>query len=79
VKADEIAERDLLVETHVRAERDHGVAQRHVLEVRLVGAGAPLQEELARVRLLRAVVRVVVRDLMVVPRHDPRARGVRGL
>ena len=38
-----------------------------------------MQEDVARVVVLRDVVRVVVVDLVIVPGHDPGERGVRRL
>jgi hypothetical protein len=76
VELHEVAERRPVVDPRVRPERHHLAAQREVLVVGLVPGRAPTQEPLARVQLLRAIVRVVVGDLVIVPRDDPRVRGV---
>ncbi len=53
--------------------------ERHVLVVRAIRRGAPRQKHRFRIVLLRDQVRVVVGDLVVVPREDPRRIRVRRL
>ena len=50
-----------------------------MLVVRLVSRGAPLEKDFRIVGILRAIVRVIVVDLVIGPRNDPRKRGMRGL
>ena len=47
-------------------------AQRHVLEVGLIGRGPPRQERVARLLVFGVVVGVVVVDLVIVPGDDER-------
>ena len=68
------------IQEHVGAVGLGAAAERHVLEVGLVGGGAAL--EIGGVRLAFAagvITGVVVADLMVVPGDDPRGDGVGAL
>ncbi len=76
----EASERRGPVQVHVRASRQGAGAERHGLVVGLVGGRAPHQElHGVLVLLLGDGRRVVVVELMVVPRDEPRALPVHRL
>jgi competence protein ComEC len=75
-EVDQLAVGQAAIERHVRAARPADGPQRHVLEVGLVGGGAPPDERLARLAVVRVIVGVVVLDLVVVPGDDERERRV---
>ena len=72
-------DREVAIEPQCRPLRDLRASERHVLVVRLVGRGATEQEGVARVIVLRDVVRIVVVHLVIVPGDPPRKRRMRGL
>ena len=75
VEPEQIAVGERAVDRVVGARRRFE-AHRHVLVPRLVGRGAPGQERVARIVVLADLTGVVVVDLVVVPRDDPRHTGV---
>ena len=81
VELRESTELHAAMEQQVRAFRELGAAQRHVLEVGLVGGGAAFQEDRRwlLVGVLGDLGRVVVAHLVVVPRDDPGDLRVHGL
>ena len=77
VEARQRADVEARAEKHRAAGRPGRLRQRHVLEVGAVRGRAAVQE--LRIEALRAVARVVVVDLVVVPRDQPGHGGVQPL
>ena len=75
----EIAMPGTQVDARARPEGNHLPRHRHVLVPGAVGRGAPREEPFGRVERLRAVVGVVVLDLVVIPGDEPRTGEVRRL
>ena len=77
VKAGQPAPVEPAVQTRMGEVDVRGGAQRHVLEIGLVSRGPATQE--VRAEPLRLPAGIVVVDLVVIPRHQPRHRGVQAL
>jgi hypothetical protein len=67
------------VELEVESARHRGAAQRHVLVVGAEGRPPAVEEPGHRLGVLGGLVGPVVVELVVVPDHQPRRGGVRGL
>src|SRR6476469_6489686 len=75
----ETTERRAAMQPHVRPSGTSPLRKRHMLVVGLVCRCTPKQESIAWVEVLRAIVRVVVLYLVIIPRDDPCKSCVRGL
>ena len=77
VDARERAERPARVELHIGAARLRPLRQRQMFVVGLVGRGPALEEVGWGIEVLGLGAGIIVLDLVVIPRHEPRERGMR--